>query len=177
MSVKASLRTGIQMNTPTERNENYRNAAKELTRADHLLWVSLKYSRTVDVMQSVVNRLVESCKFAMMAALETSVKDEEKLKRYTHGNAMLSKGMEENYPSMQEYITHFNFLRKLNKAEIKQRLNEFRKHVTLVTDIDGKEIKIKVEDIIGYYEKVRDFLKVINQQVHGDDEDLLSQRN
>jgi len=175
MPAKVHIGTGVDM-TSKERNENYRNAAKELTRADHLLYVSLKYSRTVDVIQSIVNRLVESCKFVIISALEDKV-DEDELKKYSHGNAMLVKGMLKYYPTTQEFIDHFNFLRKLNKAEVKQRLNEYRKHLTLVTDIDGKEVKIKVEDIIEYYEKVKDFLKVVNKYVHGDDDDLLSLKN
>lgn len=36
------------------------NAVEELKRVDHLIYVSLKYTRTVDVIRSVINRLIES---------------------------------------------------------------------------------------------------------------------
>jgi N-glycosylase/DNA lyase len=160
-----------------ERNENYNNAIKEFTRADHLLFVSLKYSRTVDVIQSVINRLVEACKYSMIAGIEAHYTDEEEIKKYLHGNATIAKATRAAYPDLEEYILFFNFLRKLNKAEVKQRLNEFRRHVTLVTELEEKEVRVKIEDVNDYYEKVRELLKIINKHVHNVDEDLFSHKN
>ena len=36
------------------------NAVEELKRVDHLIFVSLKYTRTVDVLRSVINRLIDA---------------------------------------------------------------------------------------------------------------------
>ena len=36
------------------------NAREELKRADHLIYVSLKYTRTVDVIKSIVKRLINA---------------------------------------------------------------------------------------------------------------------
>jgi N-glycosylase/DNA lyase len=178
MSTKPYQGAGVQaMSLPKERNENYSNAVKELTRADHLLYVSLKYSRTVDVIHSVVNRLVEAGRFAIIAGLETHYADEEELKRHMHGNATQVKAVLKAYPDLKDHIEFYRFLRKLNKADIKQRLNEFRRHVTMVADLEGTEVRVKIEDVSEYYEKVKDFLKAIHVHVHGDEEDLLSRRN
>ena len=174
-----SLKTGVKaMDVPRDHNENYINATKELIRADHLLYVSLKYSRTVDVILSVVNRLVEACKFGVIAAVETHYADEEELRKHMLGNATQIKAMVEAYPEAADFIEHYKYLRKLNKSEPKQRLNEFRRHVTLVTDIDGKEVRVKIEDLTSYYERVKEFLKFVNKNIHSEDmDDLLSQKN
>ena len=38
--------------------ESLENAKEELKRIDHLIYVTLKYTRTVDVLLSVVERMV-----------------------------------------------------------------------------------------------------------------------
>ena len=161
-----------------ERNENYRNAVKELTRADHLIFVSLKYSRTVDVMLSIINRLIEAHYFAILAALETHYQDEDELKKQLHGAKTQTEGVVKAYPDLAEDIEFYKFLRNLNKAPIKQRLNEFRRHVTLVTEIDEKELRVKTDDIEIYYEKSKEFLRKVNKHIHSaGEDDLLSLKN
>ncbi len=41
------------------------NVKNELKRVDHLLYVSLKYTRTVDVIRSVINRLINAFDFGI----------------------------------------------------------------------------------------------------------------
>jgi uncharacterized protein YlzI (FlbEa/FlbD family) len=179
MSTTLSLETGVgPMNVLRERNDNYINATKEMIRADHLLYVSLKYSRTVDVILSVVNRLVESYRFAIIAAVETHYTDEAVLKKHMHGNATLIKAMLAAYPDSEKLIKQYKYLRKLNKSEVTQRLNEFRRHVTLVTEIEGNEVRVKIEDLTEYYEEAKDFLRYINSKIHDNGtDDLLSHKN
>ena len=40
--------------------ETLENAKEELKRVDHLIFVSLKYTRTVDVLLNVINRIISS---------------------------------------------------------------------------------------------------------------------
>ena len=55
--------------------ESYDNAKEELKRIDHLIYVTLKYTRTVDVLLSVVERMVNSYEF-IIEALIIKAKDE-----------------------------------------------------------------------------------------------------
>ena len=48
-------------------------AREEMKRADHLLYVSLKYTRTVDVIKSLIDRLISSIDSAIEGMLENSM--------------------------------------------------------------------------------------------------------
>ena len=41
------------------------DAEKELKRVDHLIYVSLKYTRTVDVFKNIIKRLISTIDFIM----------------------------------------------------------------------------------------------------------------
>ena len=49
--------------------ESLDNAKEELKRADHLIFVSLKYTRTVDVIKSIVERLLNAFNLGIEALL------------------------------------------------------------------------------------------------------------
>ncbi|MFH1317204.1 MAG: hypothetical protein ABII01_06810 [Candidatus Woesearchaeota archaeon] len=59
-------------------NENLQEAFSELKRADHLIFVSLKYTRTVDVIKSIIERLINCLDFSIIALLE-SYKEKKKI--------------------------------------------------------------------------------------------------
>ena len=58
--------------------ESLTDANEELKRVDHLVYVSLKYTRTVDVIKSVIERLISSVDF-MMEALFEYLKEKKKI--------------------------------------------------------------------------------------------------
>ncbi|MEK7201541.1 MAG: hypothetical protein AAB737_02820, partial [Patescibacteria group bacterium] len=54
-------------------------AKEDLKRADHSIYVTLKYTRTVDVIKNVIKRLINACDLAMIEALE-HLKKQKKIK-------------------------------------------------------------------------------------------------
>ena len=48
-------------------------AREELKRADHLIYVSLKYTRTVDVIKSVIDRLISCLDFVIDKLLDHAI--------------------------------------------------------------------------------------------------------
>ena len=50
--------------------ESLDNAKEELKRVDHLIYVSLKYTRTVDVIKSIIERMINAFDFSIRAGLE-----------------------------------------------------------------------------------------------------------
>jgi hypothetical protein len=58
--------------------ENFFNAMEELKRVDHLIYVSLKYTRTGDVVKNIISRLADSYEFMTIALLE-KLKKEKKI--------------------------------------------------------------------------------------------------
>lgn len=141
----------------------YQKALKEMVRADHLIYVSLKYSRTVDVIQSVISRLVDAFTYAMKDTLEKTLKGDE-LKSALHGPKSMSDFMLKIIPDTKEHIEFYLFLRKLNKAPVLQRLNEFRRHVTMVTKVDEQDLNIKIETVEEYYNKVNIFIDMLGEK-------------
>jgi hypothetical protein len=52
--------------------ESLSEAFEELKRADHLIYVSLKYTRTVDVIKSIIERLINAYDDAIITLLDKS---------------------------------------------------------------------------------------------------------
>ena len=56
----------------SEMQESLERAQSELKRADHLTYVSLKYTRTVDVLKSIISRLIATIDEGMDALLHNT---------------------------------------------------------------------------------------------------------
>ncbi len=153
-----------------EINENFRLAQKDMIRADHLLYVSLKYSRTVDVIRSLINRLIEAFDLANIAVLEENLHGEE-LKKTLHGSKTRTDALVKIFPETKEYVDFYFYLRKIYKGPVLQSLSEFRKNVTLVTEIEGKEVRINLVNSEEFYYKMKDFIKLLNKLLNDVEEE------
>lgn len=153
--------------------ESFDGAIQELKRVDHLFWVSLKYTRTVDVIKSVIERLISCIGFGLEAILKYS--KEKKLITSIPSNAgmrcdLLKKAFHSN-SELVEYVNFYLMLRKLSRAEYTKR-EEFRRHVTMVAVIDNGEIvNVDIDTLKEYYLKTRNFIdfvkSTINEQKEG----------
>ncbi len=150
--------------------ESYDLAVEELKRVDHLFWVSLKYTRTVDVIKHVIDRLISCIGYGLEALLKYA--KEKKLMTNLPTNAGLRCDLlKRTFPDNLELIDYINFylrLRKLSKAEYAKR-EEFRRHVTMIATIDkGEIVEVSIDVLKEYYEKTRNFLtlvkKIINEE-------------
>ena len=145
-------------------------AVQELKRVDHLFWVSLKYTRTVDVIKNVIERLINCIGFGLEALLKYA--KEKKLVSSVPANAGLRCDLlKETFPDSPEIIDYINFylrLRKLSKAEYSKR-EEFRRHVTMIATIDkGEVVEVSIDVLKEYYDRTKTFIalvkKIINEE-------------
>ena len=150
--------------------ESFDGAVQELKRVDHLFWVSLKYTRTVDVIKHVIERLINRIGFGLEALLKYA--KEKKLVTIVPENAGLRCDLlKKTFPDNLELIDYINFylkLRKLSKAEYTRR-EEFRRHVTMIATIDkGEVVEVSIDSLKEDYGKTRNFLtfvkKIINEE-------------
>jgi len=150
--------------------ESFDLAVQELKRVDHLFWVSLKYTRTVDVIKHVIDRLISCIGYGLESLLKYA--KEKKLVAEIPANAGLRCDLlKKTYPDNQELTDYINFylkLRKLSKAEFTRR-EEFRRHVTMIATIDkGEIVEVNIDSLKEDYEKTRNFLsfvkKIINEE-------------
>ena len=150
--------------------ESFDLAIQELKRVDHLFWVSLKYTRTVDVIKHVIDRLINCIGFGLESLLKYA--QDKKLITSIPDNAGLRCDLlKKTFPDNQDLIDYINFylrLRKLSKAEFTRR-EEFRRHVTMIATIEkGEVVEVNIDSLKEDYEKTRNFLnfvkKIINEE-------------
>ena len=137
------------------------NAREELKRADHLIYVSLKYTRTGDVISSIIARLISAQQMTIDALLEWLEK-KKKLKKVDFSKPYKIKveWIREKLKKDEgviELLDFYDYLTKIMKSEhIKKE--EFRKNVRLIIqDKNGNVIdEVGIEVLKQYYKKVCD---------------------
>ena len=135
------------------------NAREELKRADHLIYVSLKYTRTVDVITSIIARLISAKQMTIDALLEWLEK-KKKLKNVDTSKPYkikveLIRGKLKKDENIIEFLDFYDYLMKIMKAEHLKK-EEFRKNVRLIAqDKSGNIIdEVGIEVLKEYYKKV-----------------------
>ena len=68
---------------------------------------------------------------------------------------------------MQEFLDFYLLLRKLSRAKYK-RINEFRRHVTMVADVDGKTVEVNIDVVTDYYKDANEYIEYIRKLKEGD---------
>ena len=90
------------------------SAEQELKRADHLMYVTLKYSRTAEVIKSVIKRLINAYDFAVLEALKYL-----KVKNISDVPRKRVKQLEEKMPQYKQDVKMYLLLRELDSAPFK----------------------------------------------------------
>lgn len=148
------------------------NARAELKRADHLINVSLKYTRTVDVLKHVVQRLISAMDFGMEALL-IQAKSQGKLETVPTLPRIKVDNMKELFADNEEtldFVKFYQFLKKIDKAEFSRAL-EFRRHVTMTASLDtGQKVEINIDIITDYNKKVIEFVVMAEKMIRGEPE-------
>ena len=153
--------------------ESFDDAVQELKRVDNLFWVSLKYTRTVDVIKHVIERLINCIGFGLEALLKYA--KEKKLVASIPTNAglrcdLLKKIFPDNL-ELRDYINFYLRLRKLSKAEYTRR-EEFRRHVTMIATIDkGEIVEVTIDSLKEDYEKTRNFISFVKRTINEEKEE------
>ena len=138
---------------------DFHDAKSELKRAEHLLYVSLKYTRTVDVIKSIIDRLISGIEIMIDKMLEYA-KVKRKIKEIPASVTIKCDTVKKVFDDekMIDFINFYLMLRKIQKAKYK-RSSEYRKHVTMTALVEDTIININLEVIKEYYEKAVAFLE------------------
>ncbi|HIH38250.1 hypothetical protein J4460_06990 [Candidatus Woesearchaeota archaeon] len=114
------------------------NALEELKRADHQVYVSLKYTRTVDVIKNILNRFINATKSAIDAYLLYAI--EKKKLGEMPGSVMecisTFRSLASERPELVSFINLYIYMRNMNRSEY-ERFGEFRRNVTMRITLDG----------------------------------------
>ncbi|MAG50669.1 hypothetical protein CL621_03485 [archaeon] len=147
--------------------ENIKEAEEELKRADHLVYVTLKYTRTADVIKNVISRLINAYDLLILEALEHA-KKKRKIKEIPTNPVAKCEALVKVIKNKEVlyYLKLYNLLKKIYKAEF-LRKGEYRKNVALVALMPGKKFEVNMEKLREFFEITKDFLFFIHDWVLG----------
>jgi len=143
--------------------ESLEKASEELKRADHLIYVSLKYTRTVDVIKSIIERLANAYDFLTESLIKRKI-DEGKIESMPSSPLERADEVMKLYGSenFKKYIDLYLMLRKIMKAEF-DRSKEFRRHVTMTAKLkDGTAIPVDIDKIYEYNNLTKEFFNFVH---------------
>jgi hypothetical protein len=132
--------------------------------ADHLLYVSLKYTKTCDVIVNLLLRWRKMIKTSIDSLLRHA-KKKKKIKVIPVnpiGKIEEVKKLFKRDKNFLEVIEFYEMLRKLEDLR-KERIGEFRKNVALKVMYQGKEINIDLEQLKIYADKLEKFISNAKQ--------------
>ena len=147
----------------TAMEESLANAREELKRVDHLIYVSLKYTRTCDIFKSIIQRLIDSLDFSLVAMLK-KLEEDRKIPEIPSQPGLRCTIIREHVTDekMDELVEFYLLLRQINRAEF-TRFREFRRHVTMTVNLLGEEHEITIDKITEYYKKTREFVEHVEK--------------
>jgi hypothetical protein len=148
-------------------NESLFDAKEELKRVDHQIYVSLKYTRTVDVLMNCLGRMIDAYSCMIDALLGHAV--EKKLVREEFVPSSPLERLEfartvfkdEN---VQRNMELYALMRKVVKTHPKKE-QEFRRHVALRSMVDGREVKVDIDVVTEYYGMMKEFFEWIDKKI------------
>ena len=147
--------------------EQYLNDVKsELKRADHLFYVSLKYTRTVDVIKSVIQRLLNAFDIGFSAIIDKSNGDDEtEVPKQPRRRCMI---LREKFPEDKELMSYVDLyleLRDIFQAKYGKR-EEYRRHVTLIAHVTPeKDVEVTIDSLQEYFEKTKRFAQFLAEKI------------
>lgn len=137
--------------------EDSDNAKGQLLRAEHLFYVTLKYTRTVDVIKNAIKRLISALDYTVEDMLEAK-----KVKNMPQIPLVRVDLLRKVYPRdkrVVELIEFYYLLRRIDKSKFGVK-EEFRKNVALIAD--GETVNI--ERLKEFLHKTKEFLELYSKK-------------
>ena len=138
-------------------------AKEELKRADHSIYISLKYTRTVDIIKSVITRLINAADFAILQLLY-QLKEKKKIPEIPIGVRPRADVIAGKFTQYKQFIQFYYLLRDISKASF-TRKEEYKKNVALVMKMRNEMIEINIERLKEYYMTTMQFVTSVHELV------------
>ncbi len=138
---------------------NESRALDELKKVDHLVFVTLKYTRTVDVILSAIERMIVTLNFQFEDTLIT-LHDSGKVSDVPMAPVMRTKALEAAFPKdkqLKDIIDFYYKLKKMATGEFKKK-EEFRKNVALVS----KEGEVNIDALKEYVAAMKNYINYLD---------------
>lgn len=143
--------------------ESLEDAKEEIKRVDHLFYVSLKYTRTVDMIRNMIGRLISTSDCLMLSLLKYAQK-KKKIKEIPVSPVSKCELLVKIYPDTQKYADMYLLFRKLMRMPYTKR-EEYRRHVTMISQVGDKQVETHIDILEEYYSKLKDFLQLVQETI------------
>jgi len=137
---------------------------QEKISADHLLYVSLKYTKTCDVIMNLLLRWRQMIEISIDALLKQAYKKKKIPKVPGTSVEKLDKAKEifKKDKDISKTLELYKMLRKLGELRI-ERIGEFRKNVNLKIFYRGEEIDVDLKNLKDYAILLEKFISRVKQ--------------
>ncbi len=145
--------------------EAMHDAKQELKRVDHLIYVSLKYTRTADVLKNVIERLVSAYDNLVLVILR-SAKEQGLVEEVSPAPLRRYEQIKEIFPedkTLLDLVEFYVYIRKLNKLEYGSEC-EYRRHVAMLFEMDGQKIKFDIDTATQYYKDAKEVASYVEEK-------------
>lgn len=135
---------------------------KEKISADHLLYVSMKYTKTCDVMINLIKRWQIMIDYSFDALLEKA-KKKKLIKEIPNAPRLRIDVINQLFnevPEVQEVVKEYEMF-KLIDILSKTKENEFRKGVCLRVSYRGQEVAINMDKLKEYSDLLERFINYV----------------
>lgn len=141
-------------------NDYLLEAREELKRLEHIIFVSLKYTRTVDVIINALKRMVSTSDYIIYAYL-THAHEHQKIESIPKSPALRAKILKDLFPDdpkLQIYLTFYFFCKSTLLAPHEKR-EEFRRHVTLIVRHEHATTQVNIDNLTNCEKYMGTFLE------------------
>ena len=140
-------------------SERLEQIIKEKISADHLLYVSLKYTKTCDVMINLLKRWKIMIDHAVDGLLDNA-KKKKKLKKIPTAPKVKIDTIKEVFNKEPDVIDAIKIYEMFKLIDIlkKTKESEFRKGVCLKVTYKGEEVRVDLEKLKEYSEILEKFI-------------------
>jgi len=128
----------------------------QLLRADHLFHVTLKYTRTADVIKNTIKRLVTSLEYAI-----TEILEKRKVKNIPTIALMKADLLKRTFPKnkeIKELISFYLHLKKIDKGQYAIK-DEYRKNVAIIVD----DVRVDIPKLRALLDKTKELVKFAHE--------------
>ncbi len=147
-----------------ERIDLMEEIIQEKISADHLLYVSLKYTKTGDVIVNLLLRWKKMIELSIDELLKHA-KKKKKISSVPSNPVGKIESIRKLYKKDKNFLDVIDMYEMFRKIETlrKESSGEFRKNITLKVFYQGEEILENLEQLKEYAEKLEKFISTVKQ--------------
>ncbi|MGV8142688.1 MAG: hypothetical protein ACP5NS_03565 [Candidatus Pacearchaeota archaeon] len=133
---------------------------KEKISADHLLYVSLKYTKTCDVILNLLLRWKIMIDASLDLLIEKAGKKWKAVPNAPRAKLIQLRKVYAEEPLVMEALDLYEFFRDVEQLD-KAREGEFRKGVNLKVQYKGKQVNVNLDQLVIYSQILERFISYL----------------